>query len=143
MSCVPEQDQTRLYETYWIKIENPLRGSGNTFDAFIRDYIALRTQASKQEKADEIYFAFRRQLGSLGSDPEKLDVFLKELLRFAGYHAAFSLGVAAPDALRVPLARLRHLVDVPAVLVMRLFDCCATGALQERELAESLRLMES
>jgi hypothetical protein len=57
---LPEREQTRLYETYWTKIENLFRGSERTFDAFVRDFIALRTKASKQEKADEIYFAFRR-----------------------------------------------------------------------------------
>lgn len=141
---LPERDQTRLYETYWVKIENLFRGSESTFDAFIRDYIALRTRAAKQEKADEIYFAFRRHFGSLGSDPDKLDAFLKDLLRFAGYHAAFSIGAPAPAALREPLARLRHLVDVPAVLVMQLFECFGNGgALLEKEFVEGLRLIES
>ena len=51
---LPEQAQTRLYETYWSKIENLFRDSEKTFDAFVRDYIALRTRASKQERADEI-----------------------------------------------------------------------------------------
>ncbi|MEO8084318.1 MAG: HNH endonuclease family protein, partial [Ardenticatenales bacterium] len=47
---------------------------------------------------------------------------LNELLRFARYHAAFSIGSDARPALREPLARLRRLVDVPATIVMRLFD---------------------
>src|SRR5207245_1732004 len=104
---LPEREQTRLYEVYWTKIENLFRGSEKTFDSFVRDYIALRTEASKQDKADEIYFAFRRHFGSLGSDANNLDSFLKELLRFAEYHAAFSIGADAPEALREPLARLR------------------------------------
>jgi uncharacterized protein with ParB-like and HNH nuclease domain len=47
---LPEREQTLFYENYWSKIEGLFRGSEKTFDAFIRDYIALRTQASKQEK---------------------------------------------------------------------------------------------
>ncbi len=86
----PEREQTRLYETYWSKIENLFRGSERMFDAFVRDYIALPALASKQEKADEIYFAFRREFGSIGSDATYLDTLLQELLRFARYHAAFS-----------------------------------------------------
>ena len=38
---LPEPEQTRLYETYWIKIEALFRESERTFDAFICDYIAL------------------------------------------------------------------------------------------------------
>ena len=39
---LPETEQTRLYETYWNKIEGLFRGSERTFDAFVRDYLALR-----------------------------------------------------------------------------------------------------
>jgi predicted transport protein len=141
---LPEREQTRLYETYWSKIENLFRGSERTFDAFVRDYVALRTQVSKQEKADEIYFAFRREFGSVGSDFGKLDHFLKELLRFARYHAAFSIGTEAPVEFRASLAKLRHLVDVPATLVMRLFQCFdAHRTLTAGEFAQALSLMES
>jgi uncharacterized protein with ParB-like and HNH nuclease domain/predicted transport protein len=139
-----EKEQTWLYETYWSKIENLFRGSEKTFDAFVRDYIALRTQASKQERADEIYFAFRREFGSIGSAPERLAEFLRELLRFARYHAAFSIGSDAPPALREPLARLRRLVDVPATLVMRLFDCHDTyDTLDVEQFAGAVGLLES
>ena len=61
---LPEADQTFLYETYWSKIEGLFRGSERTFDAFVRDYLALRSRVTKQEKADKIYFAFRREFGS-------------------------------------------------------------------------------
>jgi hypothetical protein len=56
---LPEKEQTNLYETYWSKIEALFKNSEWTFDAFARDYVALKTQASKQEKAAEIYYAFR------------------------------------------------------------------------------------
>jgi predicted transport protein len=141
---LPEAEQTRLYETYWSKIEGLFRGSEKTFDAFVRDYLALRSRATKQEKADEIYFAFRRALGSIGSDPERLDELLEDLLRFARYHAAFSLGAAAPAPVRDPLARLRRLVDVPAILIMRLFECHEVhGTLDAEAFAEAIQLVES
>lgn len=141
---LPEREQTRLYETYWTKIENLFRDSEKTFDAFIRDFIALRMQASKQEKADEIYFAFRRHFGSFTSATNNLDTFLRELLRFAEYHAAFSIGADAAQPLREPLARLRRLVDVPAPLVMRLFDCYESlGTLPEQEFVKAIGLIES
>ena len=141
---LPEADQTRLYETYWNKIEGLFRGAEKTFDAFVRDYLALRTRATKQEKADEIYFAFRRAFGSIGKEPEHLDELLADLLRFARYHAAFSLGAAAPGGVREPLARLRHLVDVPATLIMRLFECHdVQSTLEPDEFAHAIKLIES
>ena len=140
---LPEKEQTRLYETYWSKIENLFRGSEKTFDAFVRDYLALRSRATKQGKADEIYFAFRRAFGGIGSDAEDLDALLTELLRFACYHAAFSIGGDAPDSVREPLARLRRLVDVPAILVMRLFECHDAGTLSTDEFAQAVGLIES
>lgn len=141
---LPEAEQTRLYEAYWSKIEGLFRGSEKTFDAFVRDYLALRSRATKQEKADEIYFAFRRAFGSIGSEPERLDELLESLLRFARYHAAFSLGATAPDAVREPLARLRRSVDVPAILIMRLFECHDVhGALDPASFAAAIDLIES
>ena len=141
---LPEREQTQLYETYWSKIETLFRGSEQTFDAFVRDYIALRTKASKQEKADKIYFAFRRLFGSIGSEPEKLDAFLKEFLRFARYHAAFSIGPNATEPLREPLARLRRLVDVPATLIMRLSECFdSLHTMTSEEFGEAIALIES
>ena len=120
---LPEAEQTRLYQTYWSKVEGLFRGSERIFDSFVRDYLALQSRATKQEKADEIYFAFRRAFGSIGTEPERLEEFLADLLRFSRYHTAFSLGTAVAEPLRAPLARLRRLVDVPAILIMRLFEC--------------------
>ena len=141
---LPEKEQTRLYENYWNKIENLFRGSEKTFDAFVRDYIALRTKASKQEKADQIYFAFRGEFRSIGSEPEKLEAFLQELLRFSRYHAAFSIGSDAAASFYEPLARLRRLVDVPAILVMQLFDCYHTyGSMSAEQFIQAIGLIES
>ena len=141
---LPEAEQTRLYEAYWSKIEGLFRGSERTFDAFVRDYLALRSCATKQEKADEIYFAFRRAFGSIGTEARHLDALLEDLLRFARYHAAFSLGAGAPGPVLEPLARLRRLVDVPAILVMRLFECLDVhGTLEANAFAEAIELIES
>jgi hypothetical protein len=141
---LPEREQTRLYETYWSKIENLFRGSEKTFDAFVRDYIALRTQASKQEKTDQIYSAFRRVFGSIGSEQDKLDALLQGLFQLARFHATFSIGTDDQGALQEPLTRLRRQVDVPAMLIMRLFECYdKLGTLSADQFAEAIRLIDS
>ena len=139
---LPEAVQTRLYETYWSKIEGLFRGSERTFDAFMRDYLALRSRTAKQEKADEIYFAFRREFESIGT--ERLEELLQDLLRFSRYHAAFSVGAAAAELLSGHLRRLRRLVDVAAILIMRLFECHDVhGTLEPAKFLVAIELIES
>ena len=120
---LPEKEQTRLYESYWSKLELLFRGSEKTFDAFLRDYLAFKSKASKQEKADEIYQAFRRSFTDLQNSCGNLESLLDQMLLFGRYHAAFSIGTNFLPELSDGLGRLRRLVDVPALLVMRLFDC--------------------
>ena len=144
LMSLPEPEQTRLYSSYWSRIETLFRDSEKTFDAFVRDFLALQTKASKQERSDQIYSAFRRQFARIGSDREQLEALLGELARFARYHAAFSVGTGAPQGLAEPLARLRGLVDVPAILIMRLFDCYERlETLSCTEFVEAITLLES
>lgn len=139
-----EHDQTRLYEEYWSKIEDLFRGSEKVFDTFIRDFQALRTHASKQEKADRIYIAFRREFGAANTDPERLESLLRDLLRFARFHAMFSIGTTGITAHHAALARLRRLTDVPATLIMRLLDIHdRLGTLSDDGLGEAIGLIES
>ena len=144
LMSLPESEQTRLYSSYWSRIETLFRDSEKTFDAFIRDFLALRTKASKQERSDQIYSAFRQQFAGIGSDPEQLEALLGNLERFARYHAAFSVGTEEPRDLAEPLVRLRGLVDVPAILIMRLFDCYERlQTLSGPDFVEAITLLES
>ncbi len=140
----PEREQTQLYENYWSKIEGLFRSSERTFDTFARDFVALRTQAAKQETADQIYYAFREFFPRLIEENGSLEAALGEILRYARYYAAFSLGRGVASERAQHLARLRHLVDVPAILVMRLFECRDhSGTLNEEEFLNALVLLES
>ena len=141
---LPEKDQTRLYEDYWSKIENLFRGSEKSFDAFVRDYLALKTRANKQEKAKQIYQAFRKHFEKLVQEIGGLEKFLSEMLRFARYYAAFSVNGDAYPILADELTRLRRLVDVPSTLVMALFDCYEREeSLTEQQFLEALCLLQS
>src|ERR1700730_9374029 len=89
---LPENAQTKLYEMYWCKIEELFRGSEWTFDAFARDYVAVKMQASKQEKASAIYYAFREFFPVLKEQSGSLEAGLTDMLQHARHYAAFSLG---------------------------------------------------
>ncbi len=141
---LPEREQTKYYEAYWSKVEALFRGSESVFDSFARDYVALKTAAGKQEKATEIYYAFRRFFPELENALGGLEAALADILRFARYYAAFSLGRGVSGDLAARLGQVRRLVDVPAVLVMRLYECYENlGTLGEREFLEAVTLIES
>ncbi len=143
LMSLPEKEQTRLYETYWSKIEALFRGSERVFDNFIRDHLALRSRPAKLERADRVYAAFRRTFANISHNPETLDGILKELLRRAQQYAAFAVGSGTDERARA-FADLRRLGDVPAILVMRLLETHETsGTLSASELLEAIRLLES
>lgn len=138
-----EREQTRLYEKYWSKIEMLYEGAPRQFDSFARDYLALGTRATRQPRSDDVYREFsrffRERVETLG-----LDAILAEMLRFAGYHAAFALGASPSKMLRPALGRVNRLAEVAAILVMRLFDCHdRLGTLSESQLVGCLDMIES
>ena len=141
---LPEKEQTRLYESHWSKIEGLFRGSEKAFDTFVRDFLALKTRANKQEKAKEIYRAFRNSFETLVNQSGDLELLLTEMHRFARYYSAFALGNNAFPEFATGLARLRKLVDVPALLVMTLFDRYERAeSLSKDEFIEALGMVES
>lgn len=140
---LPEKDQTRLYETYWSRIEALFRGSERVFDNFIRDFLALRTKAAKLERSDRVYVGFRREFATIGTDPEALEHLLADLLQRARHYAAFAVR-SGDDELGRAFASLRRLGDVPAITVMRLYEAHdISGTLSRAEFLEAIRLLES
>ena len=140
---LPEKEQTRLYETYWNRIEELFRGRERVFDNFIRDYLALRSQSTKLERSDRVYDAFRRAFADIAEDTQALEQLLVELLRRGRQYAAFAVG-GGHDARALAFARLRRLGELPAILVMRLLEVQETSnTLTDAELLEAIGLLES
>jgi len=86
---LPEEDQTRIYENIWSGIEDQFRGHENTFDNFARDYVALKTEATKQVRSDRIYPEFRLYWSATVTTADKLEESLSDIRRYAEYYAAF------------------------------------------------------
>lgn len=143
LMSLDERVQTRLHTNYWSKIDDLFRNNDRVFENFIRDYLALRTRPAKLERADRVYTAFRTEFAGAGQDPDRLEPILKDLLRRARQYAAFTIG-GGTNGLARPFASLRHLGDVPAILIMRLMEAHEVHAsLTEPELLEAVRLIES
>lgn len=143
LMSLDERVQTRLHTNYWSKIDDLFRNNDRVFENFIRDYLALRTRPAKLERADRVYTAFRTEFAGAGQDPARLEPILQDLLRRARQYAAFTIG-GGTNGLARPFASLRHLGDVPAILIMRLLEAHEVhGSLKELELLEAVRLIES
>ena len=50
---LPEEDQTRLYNDYWSRMEATFRHAGGGLDYFLRDYIALKQELTTQPLAEK------------------------------------------------------------------------------------------
>ena len=142
-----ESKQDEFYGKYWKVIESLFRDSESMLDLFFRDFIALEFKTSKQVKAKEIYSTFRNRFGMNVADTTYLENLLRKIVRYARYHAAFSVGAGnkVHGELELQFARLRKLVDVPAMLIMRLYDCYdkEDNTLSEVEFVELIKLIES
>ena len=138
-----EAEQTRLYGAYWAKIEALFRGSERMFGNFIRDYMALLGKQKKLLKSDQVYFEFRQKYRRIHENADALEALLEDLHRMARYYAAFGIR-NGDDAIGRRLSLLRKLGDVPAIVVMRLFDCHErVETLSEKDFCSALDLMES
>ena len=138
-----ESEQTRLYEQYWQKIESLFRSHDSALDSFIRDYIALKREDTRQERADQIYDSFKRFRSSKLA-PIELEDLLREMLRFAGYYAKFrGFDDHSSKEISQALANVRYHGDTTAVLVMRLFLCHENDTLKQAGFAAALEAIES
>ena len=138
---IEESDQTRLYSEYWGKVEGLFRKSGSALNSFLRDYVALETQATRQTRDDRVYEEFKKTF--LSSDIESLERLLKDLVVKAHYYAAFMIGDQKKGRLDEAMRNVRRLAVVPAILVTRLYDCHERGSLSENEFIQALTLIES
>lgn len=139
---LPEAQQTQFFGMYWQKIDDLFRGASSTFDAFARDYLALKTKAPQQVKAEHVYQEFRSFFRERGAKLG-LEESLKDILRFARYYAALALEKDVPPKIAPVLSRVSRLAEVSAILVMQLFDLHAQGVLPIDDFAEALELIES
>ena len=138
-----EDDQTRLYQQFWQKIESLFAESTKQFDNFLRDFIALDRHAQKQGRIDQVYATFRRDFEECKADPEKLEILLEKMVRHAHYYAAFVMGKSEFPKVADQLKRVRSLATTPAILVMCLLQAYKQESMVMADLKAALDLIES
>jgi predicted transport protein len=139
-----EQMQTKLYHDYWQPIEQAFGPRYRSdFDKFVRDYLTLQLEPSKQIRADQIYQHFRTYFYRVNEN-NSIDNILENLNRFGNYYVAFSLGQEKNKKLREAFYRLRSLIEVAAPVVLKLYDCYSRAqTLQINEFREAIEILES
>ena len=141
---LPESEQTRMYEQHWSKIESLFRGSEQTLDAFVRDYMALRTEAPKQTRTDQIYRVFRESSRAFYEEDDGVEGTLQDMARSAHYYASFNPGRIGDEVHEVALRNLRRLALVAAILVTKLYKCYdELHSLSNDEFLSAIELIES
>ncbi|WP_433985236.1 hypothetical protein RBB78_24845 (plasmid) [Tunturiibacter empetritectus] len=113
------------------------------FDRFVRDYLTLELKPSKQFKSAEIYQEFRKYFYAMGGETAAASI-LAELRRYATYYVAFSIGKHSNITLAKAFRHLRKLVEVAALLMMRLYHCHDKAeTLSPEEFVEATEILES
>ena len=137
-----ESEQTRLYDTYWSKIEAYFRTSRDTFDSFLRDYIVLRTKASNQTRSDRIYNAFKGFWRPDSDLPRQS--LLEDMSRLASMYASFrGIEPILDPRLSVAMRNMRSLSITQGLVIMRLYECHNSNSLSLDEFVCAIGLIES
>ena len=143
---LPEEDQTRLYNDYWSKLENDFRTAGTEPDSFLRDYIALKRKSTIQARAENIYTEFKKFAPPSGA--ESTGVLLADLVKFARYYVSFLRPSLSKDENKVLVdtmmdVRPSGFSNTLAPLIMRLYDCYARECLCLSDFIQALKLIKS
>ena len=136
-----EREQTRLYEGYWSNVEERFRKSTGALNSFVRDYVAVAIQATKQIRDDRVYEEFKKVFPSSGI--EELERRLDDIVRNARHYAAFMIGDKKKNRIDEAMRNVRRLAEVPAILVTQLYGCYEEGSLSEDDFIQALSLIES
>ena len=139
-----ENDQTRVYENYWRKIENLFSANPSALDDFARDFLAIRTGTRVQTRSDQIYQDFKQWFLENALNSGAVETLLSDMLRLAGYYSAFRLGTNVQGRLGDALKHVSRLAEAPAILITTLYQHYEdTSSLSESEFIEAIQVVES
>lgn len=131
-----EGDQDRLFEDYWLKIEQLVNKDYR--NDFFYSYLNLKLDEFAKEK--EAYDQFKKLFREGGYSNESM---LEELLHYAELYNTFLFGNSKySESINTSLADLQKLKQTTVFLFLfRLFDDLENDVVDEDELAKVLRLL--
>lgn len=128
-------EQTRLFEKYWFKIEENL-GSEKISD-FVRDYLTMKQ--SKIPNRSEVYEEFKRFVNSKNIEVEEL---LEDLYSYSKIYRSFLNPQDEIYAFRLQNLKMLN-VGVAYPFLMVLIDLYNKNKIDKDNLLESLEIIES
>lgn len=133
-----DTDQERLYEEYWLTVQNLL--PDKLLDNFFIDYLNMKSDGFIKES--EAYKSFKQGYVEGKYDNEKM---LQEILHYAKQYYAFCYGSSDFGAeVNKALAGLRKLKQTTVYLFLfRVFDDYENGIINQNELARVLKMLLS
>ena len=139
---LPEPEQTRMYESYWSRLEALFREAGSSPDSFLRDYLAVQQKTTTQARADRIYVEFKEYWQP--SDVEALERLLADMVRLARYYVSFLKPERInSNSIRAEMGQVRRLGSAHAIIVTRLYESYEEKTLTHDEFVKSLKLIGS
>lgn len=133
-----DTDQERLYEEYWLTVQNLL--PDKLLDNFFIDYLNMKSDGFVKES--EAYKSFKQVYVEGKYDNEKM---LQEILHYAKQYYVFCYGSSDFGAeVNKALAGLRKLKQTTVYLFLfRVFDDYENGIVNKNELARVLKMLLS
>lgn len=133
-----DTDQERLYEEYWLTVQNLL--PDKLLDNFFIDYLNMKSDGFVKES--EAYKSFKHVYVEGKYDNEKM---LQEILHYAKQYYVFCYGSSDFGAeVNKALAGLRKLKQTTVYLFLfRVFDDYENGIINKNELARVLNMLLS
>lgn len=133
-----DTDQERLYEEYWLTVQNLL--PDKLLDNFFIDYLNMKSDGFVKES--EAYKSFKQVYVEGKYDNERM---LQEILHYAKQYYVFCYGSSDFGAeVNKALAGLRKLKQTTVYLFLfRVFDGYENGIINKNELARVLKMLLS
>lgn len=133
-----DTDQERLYEEYWLTVQNLL--PDKLLDNFFIDYLNMKSDGFVKES--EAYKSFKQVYVEGKYDNERM---LQEILHYAKQYYVFCYGSSYFGAeVNKALAGLRKLKQTTVYLFLfRVFDDYENGIINKNELARVLKMLLS
>jgi len=137
---LPKEEQEKLYADFWQPMEKNFgyTGYSELFDAFMRDYLTIKT--GKIPKIREVYSAFKLYEQSLNN----INKLVEDIYMFSAYFVNVALEKEEDESLKQIFSDINTLkVDVSYPFILQVYQDYKNNEINKQEFSEILRFIES
>lgn len=118
---LPQEEQNKLYTTYWRPMEQGFgqEGYAEFFDLFMRDFLTSKNSSGRICKIGEVYEAFKKYHKEYKNNEQ----LLKEVFIYSKYYTAINLGKEKDEQLKILWSHIKTLdVGVSYPFLMNVYN---------------------